>query len=381
MSATKNHSRERGKLATSLYVHVPYCESACPYCDFAFVVGQDHTADRYLSALKRELADRSSEFSRSPLQTIYFGGGTPSSLHPEQIGRLLRAIEEEIGISSDVEATLEADPLHADHYDGYRALGVNRLSLGIQSFIDRDLRSLGRRHTAAQAIEAIEVARSTGFENINIDLIFGAPEQTLNTWRNTIEHAVSLSPDHMSIYGLTIEPDTPFGRRHSRGSLPVVSDADQAAMYEWTQDRLAREGYEHYEISNYARPGRSSLHNLACWRGAAYVGLGASAHSFDGLRRSWNVRALSDYLEKIESSAGATAGHETLTAEQRQLEGLMLGLRTSDGVHTASVSGATTTVEDLVDHEMLEKTGDRIRLTPRGRVLADAVCGRLAGAL
>ena len=221
------------RTVTSLYVHIPYCGSACPYCDFAFVVGQDHTADRYVKALTREFSERSDSATR-PFETVYFGGGTPSSLDPVLIERFLASVNTIVGIREKAEVTLEADPLHAERYAAYRACGVTRLSIGVQSFSDRDLRALGRRHNAQQAKDAIRAARSAYFENVNIDLIFGAPKQTFDEWKATLERAIVLAPDHLSIYGLTIEPETPFGRRHAQGRLPVVSDEEQATMFRWT---------------------------------------------------------------------------------------------------------------------------------------------------
>lgn len=370
------------RTVTSLYVHIPYCGSACPYCDFAFVVGQDHTADRYMKALTREFSERSDSATR-PFETVYFGGGTPSSLDPALIEEFLASVNTIVGIREEAEVTLEADPLHAERYAAYRACGVTRLSIGVQSFSDRDLRVLGRRHNAQQAKDAIRAARSAYFENVNIDLIFGAPKQTFDEWRTTLERAIVLAPDHLSIYGLTIEPETPFGRRHAQGRLPVVSDEEQATMFRWTQNRLTAAGYDQYEISNYAVPGRRSRHNLACWQGRSYLGLGISSHSFDGTQRSWNVRDLDTYLQRIETAGNATADHETLTADQRKLERLMLGLRTSEGIDAdwSDEPSATATVATLLDHKVLEQRDGRLRLTPRGRTVADSVCEQLAGSL
>lgn len=382
-SMTDQNHEEPGRPVTSLYVHIPYCGSACPYCDFAFVVGQDHTAGRYVEALARELTLRSEADRIGPFDTVYFGGGTPSSLDPARIEELLKVVDTVAGLQSGAEITLEADPLHTDRYGAYLDCGITRLSIGIQSFADRDLQALGRRHDARQARDAIRAARSANFQNVSIDLIFGAPEQTVEAWRTTLEAAIQLAPDHLSIYGLTIEPETPFGRRHARGRLPVVSEEDQASMFGWTQDRLTRSGYDHYEISNYALTSMQSRHNLACWRGRSYLGVGASAHSFDGTRRSWNVRDLKTYLDRIEATQDAVENFETLTTEQRQLERLMLGLRTAEGINAdwSSKPATTATVAALVDRDVLEQRDGKLRLTTRGRIVADSVCEQLAGSL
>ncbi len=370
-------------MTASLYIHIPYCGSACPYCDFAFVVGREYTADRYVEALKRELDDRTG-LDTGPFETVYLGGGTPSSLDPALIGELLESIDTVVGIDEDAEITLEADPLHEARYAAYRARGVTRLSIGVQSFSDCDLRVLGRRHSGHQSETSVLSARSAGFDSLNVDLIFGAPEQTFDTWRATVERALHLGPEHTSIYGLTIEPETPFGRRHARGRLPIVSEEDQARMFEWTDGRLRASGYEHYEISNYALPGCESRHNLACWSGRPYIGLGASAHSFDGRRRSWNERGLDAYLDAVEITGHATVDDEILTDTQRQLERLMLGLRTSEGIDADWVvekEDASTAIDTLVAQQVIEQKAGRLRLTSRGRLVADAVCKQIAGFL
>lgn len=360
-----------------LYLHIPFCGSACPYCDFAFVVDREDESERYVDALQRELASRASG-AFSPCETVYFGGGTPSSLAPEQVERLLKCVDRHLGIAPGAEITLEADPLHADRFGGYRKAGVTRLSLGIQALTSDALRALGRRHTVDQATTSFAAARRAGFENLNVDVIFGAPDQSAAAWAETLDRTVDLAPQHLSIYGLTIERSTPFGRRHARGTLPVPNEEAQATMFAYAQTSLERAGYLHYEISNYALPGLESRHNHACWRGASYLGLGVSAHSYDGDRRVWNTIDLNGYLTRIESGDLAIEGSEALTPEQKRLERVMLGLRTADGIEIALVAGAS--VDRLVGQDVLERVDGYVKLTERGRLVADAVCSELVGA-
>ncbi|MBI4639854.1 MAG: radical SAM family heme chaperone HemW, partial [Candidatus Tectomicrobia bacterium] len=271
-----------------LYIHIPFCASRCPYCDFAFVVGKTYLADLYADTVIREFRARLPEVGTSPVfETIYFGGGTPSTVPVEVLGRILNVVRTERGVTENAEITAEANPGDRPRFAALRELGINRLSLGVQALDDQALKALGRLHNAADAEAAFEAARCGGFQNINLDLIFGIPKQSLEDWLATLDRAIELHPEHLSIYGLTIEVGTAFGRRFERGRLSLPSESDQAAMYEAALDRLMNQGYEQYEVSNFARPGFESRHNLSYWEGVPYLGIGVSAHSFLNGCRSW----------------------------------------------------------------------------------------------
>ena len=356
-----------------LYVHIPFCASACPYCDFAFVAGRQGMVDRYVEALITELEERLAALGPDPtFQTVYFGGGTPSAIPVDRVEKIIDAVRHRATVVPDAEITLEANPGDRPSFARFEKIGVNRLSLGVQALDDRALRALGRNHTTADAIAGLRAARDAGFRNVNIDLIFGAPGQTLREWQTTLETAIRLGPEHLSIYGLTIEPGTPFWRRRQKGRLSLPSEESQAECYERTLERLSEVGYVQYEISNFARPGFSSRHNLACWDRQPYLGVGMSAHSFLYGRRSWNIRELSAYLEAVESSGTAIADTEVITDANRRLETVMLGLRQRRGVARALLRESPR-FDRLLSQRLLELDGPNARLTRRGLLLADAV--------
>ncbi|HAA78247.1 TPA: coproporphyrinogen III oxidase [Candidatus Latescibacteria bacterium] len=359
-----------------LYVHIPFCASACPYCDFAFVVGRDAQADRYRSAVITELDARASDIE-GPLDTVYFGGGTPSTVPPTQLSDIIRLAEEAVGFSDDVEITVEANPNDYEHFSALHDLGVNRLSLGIQSIHLSTLVALGRSHTPDDARRSVQIARDAGFTNLNVDAIFGGPKQTVEQWEADLQELIALEPDHVSIYGLTIEPRTPFERQRAAGTLAVADEDEQAAMYDIALSLTSTAGLDQYEISNYAKPGMESRHNLACWRGDTYLGVGMSAHSYEGHARAWNVRNMNRYLERIETGESPEEGREVITDETRNLEQLMLGLRTRDGVDRAVFRVADTAYR-LLSQNLIETHGDRLRLTRSGKPLADLVSEQLA---
>ena len=361
-----------------LYIHIPFCHSRCPYCDFDFVVGKAHMAKRYVDAVIAELQNRMSGMDMRPVfDTIYFGGGTPSAIPPEQLGRVLTTVKD--AISADAEITAETNPNDYAQLEALRALGINRLSLGIQAFADRALKALGRFHTAIDATAAVDAARDAGFENIGIDLMFGAPGQTRDEWGRSLRRAIDLRPEHISVYGLTIEPRTNFARRLQKGRLDLPPETDQAAMYSQAIDQLEGAGYAQYEISNFARPGFASRHNRKYWHGRAYWGVGMAAHSHFDNRRAWNSRDLATYIHRVETTGRAVEREETLTPAQRMIERVMLGLRQRRGLR-AEISQHPKIREHysaLAKHNLIEQTDGRIRLTRRGLLLADWVCAEL----
>lgn len=309
---------------SSLYIHIPFCKKLCGYCDFYKTMSLARKSE-VLAATAREMRERGSLLEGTVLKTIYFGGGTPTVCTPEELGALLACAREVFDCSGVEEVTVEANPdnLTEEYLVGLRQQGVNRLSIGIQSFRDEDLLMMNRRHTAEEAVGAVERARRAGFDNISIDLIYGLPTASLEDWRENVERAVALGVEHISAYHLTIEENTLFGKRGVATASEELSDKEYGVLCE-----LLREaGYEHYEISNFARPTFRSRHNSAYWRGTPYLGLGAGAHSFDGnATRSWNLPSVTKYLE------GSSLESETLSAQERYEEAVMVSLRTAEGV-------------------------------------------------
>ncbi len=358
---------------SSLYIHIPFCASACPYCDFAFVVGRDGIGSRYVDALIAEFSRRSENLDG--VDTVYFGGGTPSALAPPNLGRILNAVNERFDIS-EAEVTLEANPNDHAKFADFRNLGITRLSLGVQSTNLQTLKRLGRTHGPIDVSIAVDLARQAGFDNVNVDAIFGCPDQSLSDWKKDLTNLLELGPDHLSLYGLTVEPETQYARLQDNGQLPLPDEDTQSAMYDFALSLTERAGLEQYEISNFARPRFESRHNLACWNGQAYLGIGMSAHSFLGRRRTWNARRLNDYLDRIESGDKAQVGFEILNDQKRQIERVMLGLRTRDGIDVSLLS-TQRSADRLVSENLIEHAGNGLRLTHKGKHIADLVCAEL----
>jgi len=381
-----------------LYVHIPFCTSKCGYCDFNSYAGHDHMVPSYGGTLLKEAALWREAVGARPVETIFFGGGTPSLVPVDEIRLIIDGLRTTFEVADGAEVSLEANPngLDVEYLGGIRAAGVNRLSMGVQSFDDEELVVLDRVHTAGQAEAAFAAARRAGFDNVNLDFIYGLPEQPLAAWRRTLEHALEIAPEHLSLYALTVEEGTPLARDVARGRVPAPDPDMQAEQYEWTQDRLAAAGYEHYEISNWARPGRACAHNLVYWRNREYIGLGAGAHShLDGVRCS-TVLLPNRYQELVDESAAAPAdergamrqiaGAETITRELAMADELILGLRLTEGVSRADfaarfgveprdVYGAT--IHEFTGYGLLEETATHLRLTRRGRLLSNELFQRL----
>lgn len=374
-------------MSLGLYIHIPFCVSKCPYCDFASVSGRDDLSERYVSAVVREVREQADRLFQGTARfdTVFFGGGTPTSLRPREIGGILEAVASIGGWRDGAEITVEANPgtVDADKFRDLRRLGVNRLSLGIQSFDDGELRFLGRAHSASEAVRAYRAARDAGYGNVNLDLIFALPGQTVEGWAGHLDRALDLGPEHLAVYNLTIEPGTEFGRLHRGGHLRPPAEESQADLYAAAIDRLKGAGYAHYEISNFARPGFAARHNLGYWDGSDYLGVGVSAHSFVGGRRFWNVRGLTEYIERIEAEGTAIGGEETPTVSERASEALLLGLRLVDRGTPLSPflndPAALRRLERMESRNMVERVGDMARLTRQGVMVADAVMVELIG--
>lgn len=372
----------------AVYVHIPFCRWRCSYCDFNIYAGMRRWFAPYIDALGKEIRRFGEAAGRPPVRTIYIGGGTPSLLPLSLLGRLFEALHEAFRVPSGIEITLEANPsgLSIAYLEGVRALGVNRLSFGVQSAHPDELHLLRRDHTFEEACEHIAMARAAGFTNLNVDLIYGLPGQTLPRWRETLEAVLALGPEHLSAYALIVEERTTLHRWIREGRVPPPDPDSAAEMYEWTRERLERAGYRHYEISNWARPGYESRHNMVYWRYEPYVGFGAGAHSFLDGRRWANARHPRDYIKRTERGESVVAEEETLDRRTQMAEMMILGLRlVAEGVAEArfrarfgvgirEAYGAV--VAELEEAGLVRWEGDRLRLTPRGQLLGNRVFER-----
>ena len=376
---------------TGLYCHIPFCVKKCPYCHF-YSVPSPRMIPRYLSAVKREAElyrthgigpDGISEDLR--FDTLYLGGGTPSVLDPDMVADLITHFRSCFPFSDDVEITIEANPGDISSRDlaVLRKAGINRLNLGVQSFDSKHLLSLGRRHTAEQSKKGIRIARDAGINNLGIDLIYGIPGQTIAAWIMDLNEAIGFQPEHISCYQLTIEDGTPFGRRYQAGQMPVPDDDTAFEFFIATSQRLRKAGYEHYEVSNFAK-GKAfrSRHNGKYWTHTPYLGLGPSAHSFSGETRWWNFNSIEGYCRAIEEEQFPIQGKEILTQEEIRLEILYVGLRTQDGVDVRRFKegfGQDLWLEKSDLLSFLKKEGKiriqggRIRPTLEGMAVADAL--------
>ncbi len=359
--------------APGLYVHVPFCRGKCPYCDFYSVTGLS-LLPAWRQAVEQEISLYRGTFPA--FDSLYFGGGTPSLLSVPELAALMAAIHRHFSLDPAAEITLEVNPDDAalEKLREYRRLGVNRLSLGVQSFRDRDLRFLGRRHTASRAAAALTWAREAGFDRLSLDLMYGLPGRTLADWERNLAAALAFRPEHLSCYRLTVEPGTALARRRRKGR-DLISDEAAREFFLFTSACLEEAGYLHYEVSNFARGEENrSRHNLKYWQRRPYLGLGPGAHSFDGRRRWWNHRSLAAYLKALDQGKLPIAGEEALTPEQERLEHLLLGFRMKDGVALESLAGAARWQENLAAltaRGWLKVEGGRARPTVQGFLVAD----------
>ena len=402
------------------YVHIPFCVRKCAYCDFNSYSGYtDGSVARYVQALTQEIRDcppapnsggvrgepgtalpnptppelgaggRSSESAAvhfyAPVDTIFFGGGTPTAIPATDEAALLRTLLETLPVTPDAEITTEANPgtMDVQHLEVLRAAGFNRISFGVQSFDGDLLKTLDRIHSAQEAKNAVKAARAAGFDNVSIDLMFALPRQTLKQWRDTLDQALALDTDHLSLYSLIVEEGTGFYTLQQKGRLPLPDDDTAAEMYQMALDTARSAGYAQYEISNFARPGRESRHNLHYWRNDSYYGFGCGAVGYlDGARRM-NVKSPTKYAEAVEANADLTLSVETLTTEETMAETMMLGLRlTEEGVDCRRFTERfgldprtkfAAEIETFTRRGLLEVVGDNLRLTPHGVFLASEV--------
>lgn len=369
--------------AAGLYIHIPFCSSICPYCDFAVQLGNAEDRARLVRSIVREV-ELYRDFDH-PIDTIYFGGGTPSDLAPEQLRELLRAAREHFDVTPDAWTFLEANPedVSREAALAWRELGVDTLSLGVQSFDAEELRYLGRKHGPEVATDSIRTALEAGFPTVSADLIYGLPGQDLEAWSRNLSAAAALGPHHLSCYQLTVKDDTAFARKRASGRLVELSDESQADFFELTHHSLGDYGYEAYEVSNFARSsGHRSRHNQKYWYHVPYLGLGPAAHSYRGAERWWNERDFAVYRRRLEEGERPVAGRERLTDRDLALEALMLRLRTRAGIDLVEfeerygvrlLERNERLVASGVEAGHMVRSGDRLVLTTAGLAIVDAL--------
>ena len=360
-----------------VYVHVPFCARRCSYCDFAIAVRRTVPVGEYLDALTTEISRARLDRDVQPIETLYFGGGTPSHLGADGVEQLLERMRAHFHWSATAEVTLEANPddVTPDAARRWRDAGVTRVSLGAQSFDDRVLQWMHRTHSASQITRAVDVIRETGFRSWSFDLIFSLPASLERDWERDLSLALATRPPHLSLYGLTVEQGTPLGRWSERGE--VIAADDVRYEHEFLTAHAAAEsaGFDHYEVSNFAQPGHHAVHNRAYWQGAPYFGFGPSAHAFDGRNRSWNRHAYAAWLSALGSGEPAAAGSEPIGPDEAHLEAVYLGLRTSAGFQIRPAH--RDVVEPWLAAGWATLEGDRLRLTALGWLRLDSLAAAI----
>jgi oxygen-independent coproporphyrinogen III oxidase len=377
-----------------IYLHIPFCRQACHYCNFHFSTSLKGKND-FIPALLKEMDRRKDYIGSSPVATVYLGGGTPSLLEPAQLGMILDRLREVFVLEPGAEITMEANPDDMTDPSAMRAwlkIGINRLSIGIQSFFEDDLRWMNRAHNAVQAAECIRMAQREGFDNISIDLIYGGPTLPDSHWEENVSRAIDLAIPHLSCYALTVEPRTALDKLIRQHKKQEVSPDDQARQFVLLMDWMVRAGYEHYEISNFALPGHRSRHNSSYWQGKSYLGLGPSAHSYNGVSREWNISNNALYVAawggatvSADGMASAVAEVEVLTPVQQLNEYIMISLRTMEGSDLSHVAGrfGAQAAQELERRATLHvRSGnmiltERLILTQGGKLLADGIAADL----
>lgn len=370
----------------SLYIHVPFCAMRCVYCDF-FSNTDTRYKEPYLRAIEKEMELRGEYIDDDTLETIYLGGGTPSRLSGNDLERIFNAISRRFSITEGAEITLEANPddIRPDYLSALRDLPINRISMGIQSFRPEDLRLLNRRHDREQAIRAVELCQAHGFTNLSIDLIYGLPGQTPEAWEENLRQAIRLGTPHLSAYHLTYEEGTALYKRLQAGQVEPVDEEVSVTLFHILTERMAEAGFQHYEISNFARPGFHARHNSAYWTGKPYLGLGPSAHSYNRTSREWNVASLPLYLRGIESGQPATE-RETLDLSTRYNDFIITGLRTMWGISLdklrtefgeALLAYCQKQARPYIQRGLLRQENDRLALSQAGILLSDGIMSEL----
>ncbi|MBN8981519.1 MAG: coproporphyrinogen III oxidase [Rhizobiales bacterium] len=377
--------------AFGVYVHWPFCLSKCPYCDFnSHVRHQAIDEERFARAFEREIATTAARAPGREVTSIFLGGGTPSLMKPQTVGAILESIGRHWNVAKDVEVTLEANPtsVEATRFKGYRAAGVNRVSLGVQALDDVSLKALGRLHTAREALDAVAIARKS-FDRYSFDLIYARPDQTPQMWADELKLAISEAAEHLSLYQLTIEPETPFFGLHAAGKLAIPDEVVARALYDVTQDVCAREGLPSYEISNHARQGAECRHNLVYWRGQEYAGIGPGAHArldIDGVRHAISTEKRPEsWLMRVEAQGHGVVSDDLLNSEERADEYLLMGLRLTEGIDPMrylALSGRALDPDRIAilseEGAIVVDSDGRVRVTAEGFPVLDAVVADLA---
>ena len=369
-----------------LYLHIPFCRSKCDYCDFYSLAGQDDQMDGYQQALLRQITETAPRAKKQVVNSVYIGGGTPTWYGEKRLLELIALVRKRFSLSKDVEFTLEANPDSVEEkmLRRLRRAGVNRLSLGMQSSCDRELAAVHRPHTFRQVQDAVEAARKAKIKNLNLDLIYGLPGQTEQSWRASVEAALAMEPEHLSCYGLTVEEGTPLARRAAEGER-LPDDDEQAERYLWTVERLAQAGFQQYEVSNFSKTGFQSRHNLKYWMGRPYVGLGAAAHSdFGGCRYSF-VRDVEAYIRGVMGDSRLLDEIDEIPQRERGNEYLMLRLRTTHGIEEWEYRREYYMNFDPIAAKLSEyeqkgwavQVGRRWHFTPQGFLLSNRLIGEL----
>ena len=392
----------------ALYIHIPFCETKCPYCDFNTYSQIEPLMPGYIVALIREIELWGDLLNHPTVRTVFFGGGTPSYLPSQDISQIMQSANSSFKIETEAEVTLESNPgdFTSDKLTTYLESGINRLSIGVQTFDDHLLGVLGRRHTAQDAVDAYRMARDAGFDNISIDLMYGLPDQTLEGWKSTLKKALELQPPHISMYCLTLEEGTPFEAWVRLGKMSDPDPDLAADMYEATQDTMRDAGYRHYEISNWALEGLESRHNLIYWRTEPYIGVGPGAHSYLGDTRFANLKQPREYISRLTNAADGKFDLDNVNLDDLKMiidivpvvdttehidrrlamaETLMMGLRLDDGIsipdfnarfNQTPTEAYESIIADLTNLGLLKTSNDRLFLTPRGRILGNEVFSR-----
>lgn len=369
-----------------IYIHIPFCKKACHYCDFHFSTLHANM-DEMVNAIHQEIILRKDYLQGEIIETIYFGGGTPSLLNEQQLSKLLRVIYDQFQVTDDVEITLESNPddLTKENLRIFSRVGINRLSIGIQSFREQDLVLMNRAHNVEQALQCVSYAKEEGFNNITIDLIYGLPDLTLEEWKKNLAIAFNLGVDHLSCYSLTVEPKTALAKLIKQNKIKDIDDAQSALHFEILMDEAIAHGYDHYEISNFARNGKYSRHNTSYWRRKKYLGVGPSAHSFNGESRQWNVYNNSVYLRALKVGE-IPSEKEELTKKDKFNEYILTSLRTQWGIDTdlvleefgaARAEELQVKLDELVEERMMELIVEQYVLTRAGKFFADKISLRL----
>jgi len=368
-----------------LYLHFPYCISKCPYCDFnSYQLKEDNQISSYISALYQEITAYSQKLKKSNIKTIYLGGGTPTILSGVKIYNILEFCKDKFTIDKNAEITIEANPgtLDGEKINLLIESGVNRLSLGAQSFNNLFLKKLGRIHNTQEIIDSYYLAREAGFNNISIDIMFALPDQITEDIQDTLKKALSLKPDHFSLYNLTIKPGTEYYKEYKRGKLKLPDEDEEFDMYNWAINYLEENGFEHYEIANFALPHKRSKHNLIYWQNRPYLGIGAGAYSFIRGYRYMNYENPSRYIKEVMSGKLPVDNGEKLSLRKRMTETIILGLRTKDGISYKKFKKRFKVnindifhkqIKKLVNLGLLQRDDDRIKLTRKGIFLANTV--------